>query len=135
MQGSRKLLSPVWQGGGTPRYFCNCSFQEGLSPMILQVRIARDLGRHFFASAHCKGLADFGERQSIAPPWGMSPVRNRIIARRFLPRCAFFALFGDAETKLNPPILPSESLLSFEFIELGLVGIVHVAVWAWPDHE
>ena len=58
MQGRRKLLSPVWQGGGTPRYFCNCSFQEGLSPMILQVRIAWGLGRHFFASAHCKGLAE-----------------------------------------------------------------------------
>ena len=45
-QGSKEAGSRR-KGGGRPPVFCNCSFQEGLSPLILQVRIAEDLRAHF----------------------------------------------------------------------------------------
>ncbi len=45
-QQSKKAGSREKRGGGPP-VFCNCSFQEGLSPLILQVRIAEDLRAHF----------------------------------------------------------------------------------------
>jgi len=34
--------------GGTPHFFGNCSFQETLSPMILELRIPKGLRTHFW---------------------------------------------------------------------------------------
>ena len=41
---------------GSPPVFCKCSFQEALTPMILQVRILRNLRTHFSQVRTLKGL-------------------------------------------------------------------------------
>jgi len=40
-------LTILWTTGGVPPFLCKCSFQARLSPMILQVRIPKDLRADF----------------------------------------------------------------------------------------
>ena len=58
-KGKRKKVkgkSEEQGGGGRPPVFCNCSFQEALTPMILQVQILRNLRAHFSQVRTLKGL-------------------------------------------------------------------------------
>ena len=42
--------------------FCKCSFQEGLSPLDLYVRISKDLGASLSGSAHSKWFISRGRK-------------------------------------------------------------------------
>ena len=58
-KGKRKKVkgkSEEQGGGDRPPVFCKCSFQETLTPMILQVQILRNLRAHFSQVRTLKGL-------------------------------------------------------------------------------
>ena len=73
-------------GGGTPHIFCKCSFQETLSPMILELRIPKGLQGRFSDVRILKGLRaqtwDTGSR------WSSRSLRRNTASRyRVSPFC------------------------------------------------
>src|SRR5712692_3273031 len=77
-QQSKKAGSREKRGGGPP-VFCNCSFQEGLSPLILQVRNAEDLRAHF---SHLRIVKDLRKRPCLdAPTPRLSTSDDKLLVR------------------------------------------------------